>query len=209
MNARRTFQLLSSRRCLLGLVLTGLAVIAPPTWSATLLEAYNDAKANDPVLGAAQAQLEANEEAVPQTRSLLLPTVSMNGSTSWNEREILNSGLPTQEYNDHSWGARFRQPLLNMESWFTHSSGARRSECGAVQLRLHRAAADRANRPGLPGRVAGRFAGGVIGPSRGSDATPARAGDPTLRRRPGCHHRRAGGAGRVRQRGRGERSGRG
>jgi outer membrane protein len=97
--------------------------MAMPGWSATLLDAYNDAKANDPVLGAAEAQLYANEEAVPQTRSLLLPSVGMNGSTSWNEREVLNQDtFPKAKYNDHAWGARFSQPILNMESWYTHSS---------------------------------------------------------------------------------------
>ncbi|MGE0624998.1 MAG: TolC family outer membrane protein [Pseudomonadales bacterium] len=95
---------------------------ATPARAASLLEAYEAAVANDPVLGAAQAQLAANEEAVPQTRSLLLPNVGMNGSTAWNERDILGSGLPTQEYNDHGWGAQLAQPIVDMESWFTHSS---------------------------------------------------------------------------------------
>lgn len=105
-------------------LLLGLSsVLAVPAWSATLLDAYNDAKANDPVLGAAEAQLYANEEAVPQTRSLLLPSIGMNGSTSWNEREVLNQNtFPKAKYNDHSWGARLSQPILNMESWYTHSS---------------------------------------------------------------------------------------
>jgi outer membrane protein len=122
MNARRKSQHMNLIRHLVGLTLLGVSLASTPGWAASLLDAYNDAKANDPVLGAAQSQLKANEEAIPQSRSLLFPSVSMNASTSWNERDLLQSGLPTQEYNDNSWGARFRQPILNMESWFTYSS---------------------------------------------------------------------------------------
>lgn len=106
-----------------GCLILLLALIgAMPVRAANLLESYEAALQNDPVLGAARAQLAANEEAVPQTRSLLLPSVGMNGNTSWNERDILNSGQPTQEFNEHGWGAQLAQPIVDLESWFTHSS---------------------------------------------------------------------------------------
>ncbi len=88
-----------------------------------LAQAYNDAVANDPVLGAARAQLAANEEAVPQTRSLLMPNIGVNGDTTWNEITIADApGDPQLQFNDHGWGARLSQPLLDMESWYTHTS---------------------------------------------------------------------------------------
>ena len=90
--------------------------------AADLAAAYTAAVSNDPVLGAARAQLAANEEAVPQTRALLLPNVGMNGTTSWNEIEILSADTPELQYNDHGWGAQLAQPILDMESWYTHSS---------------------------------------------------------------------------------------
>lgn len=99
-----------------------LAVTIVPAQGADLQDAYDAARTNDPVLGAARAQLAANSEAVPQTRALLLPNIGMNGNTSWNERKVLNSDLPTAEYNEHAWGARLSQPIVNMESWYTHSS---------------------------------------------------------------------------------------
>jgi len=95
---------------------------ALPAWSANLHDAYQAARANDPVLGAARAQLAANKEAVPQTRSLLLPNIGMQGSTTWNERELLDTGFPVEKFNNHGWGAQLSQPILNMESWYTHSS---------------------------------------------------------------------------------------
>lgn len=138
----RTSQPLASGRaagCLLSLLF--LLAVATPVRAADLLDAYDAAVANDPVLGAAQAQLAANKEAVPQSRALLLPNVGMSGSTNWNERKVLSSDLPTQEYNDHSWGARLSQPLLDMESWFTYSSArasvkAANYNYDATELRL-------------------------------------------------------------------------
>lgn len=105
---------------MLGLALCATLVVAPAR-AADLAEAYEAAKSNDPVLGAARAQLAANEEAVPQTRALLLPNIGMSGDTAWQETDLIgvNSDL---EYNDHGWGARLSQPILDMESWFTHSS---------------------------------------------------------------------------------------
>ncbi len=90
--------------------------------AADLAAAYDAAVSNDPVLGAARAQLAANEEAIPQTRALLLPNIGMSGSTAWNEIETLGSGGTELNYNDHDWGARLAQPILNLESWYTHSS---------------------------------------------------------------------------------------
>ena len=116
-------------RCLYALssILIALLVLsATPAWSADLQEAYQAAKSHDPVLGAARAQLSANEEAIPQTRALLLPNIGMNGNTSWNQRTTLASPSSPDpfelEYNDHGWGAQLSQPILDVESWYTHSS---------------------------------------------------------------------------------------
>ena len=106
--------------CLTALALLGLA--AAPVRAADLAQAYEAALAHDPVLGAARAQLAANEEAVPQTRSLLLPSIGMSGSTNWNEVEQPGGDGFELEFNDHDWGAQLAQPILDMESWYTHSS---------------------------------------------------------------------------------------
>ena len=87
-----------------------------------LSDAYAAAVANDPVLGAARAQLDANEEAIPQTRSLLLPNVGIGGSTSWNEQKFPGSGVSKLEFNQHQWRASLSQPVLNMQSWYTYTS---------------------------------------------------------------------------------------
>jgi outer membrane protein len=115
------------------LLLATATVITGPLQAADLAQAYEAAVANDPVLGAARAQLAANEEAIPQTRALLLPNIGMSGDTSWNEIEIVSQpDNPELNYNDHGWGARLAQPILDMESWYTHSSA--RASVGAARF---------------------------------------------------------------------------
>ena len=43
-----------------------LLTAAPASWATNLADAYQDAQAHDPVLGAAEAGLEATEQLVPQ-----------------------------------------------------------------------------------------------------------------------------------------------
>ena len=122
-------------------VLTLIGLSAMPARAADLAEAYQAALAHDPVLGAARAQLAANEEAIPQTRSLLLPNIGMTGNTNWNEISEPGNDDFSLEYNDHDWGAFLAQPILDMESWYTHSSArasvsAARFNFDATELEL-------------------------------------------------------------------------
>jgi outer membrane protein len=97
--------------------------------AADILNAYRDAQNNDPVLGAARAGLEATQELIPQSRSALLPRVAIGGQTSWNERSFpapvtdpitgVSGRIPDQEFNEHGWQAELRQPLFDMEAWYT------------------------------------------------------------------------------------------
>lgn len=106
-----------------------------------LADAYADAKANDPVLGAARAGLAATQQRVPQARSALLPNINLGGSSSWNERSFLSPAVnfttgepirdpvtgrplrtPDQDFNEHQWQAQLRQPILDLESWYDYRS---------------------------------------------------------------------------------------
>ena len=98
------------------------------------LEVYEAAKANDAALRAARAGFAASEQTIPQARSALMPSLGVSAQTTWNERKfpgavvvdptspLFGSDIPDQEFNDHGWNAQLRQPLLNMEGWFTLSS---------------------------------------------------------------------------------------
>ncbi len=106
--------------------------LAPLSWSESLLEVYETAKENDPVLGAAASGYEARQEAVPQARAFLLPNIAASGQSAWNERRFpgavvdTGTGVPTEvpddDFNSHGWQAEVRQPVFDAESWFDFTS---------------------------------------------------------------------------------------
>ena len=63
---------LTSRRIHLA-VLTSLLLFTQSATATDIVDVYESTLNFDPVLGAARASLDATEEAIPQTRSLLLP----------------------------------------------------------------------------------------------------------------------------------------
>lgn len=105
-----------------------------PAYPEDLIEVYEAAVDHDPVLGANQASFRARQEAVPQARSQLLPSVTAGASTTWTERSFpippvqdTNPTSPTfgqlidipdQEFNEHAWQARATQPILDLEAWY-------------------------------------------------------------------------------------------
>lgn len=121
-----------AKKSLAIIVATTLLAFAQAARSESLLQVYEDARENDPVLGAATAGYEARREAVPQARSALLPNVAAGASTAWNERRFPGSTIdigggqivdvPDDNFNDHGWQAQLRQPLLDLPSWFNYTS---------------------------------------------------------------------------------------
>ena len=96
---------------------------------------YDMARANDPVIGAARASYDARRQVVPQARSSLLPSITAQGTSDWNERNFqgeafdLNPTSPTfgddlsiQNFNTHGYSARLRQSILNLANWHNYQS---------------------------------------------------------------------------------------
>ena len=81
-----------------------------------LLDIYNEAIKNDPTFRAAEYSYLADKELVVQARAALLPSLTLSGSTNWNEY-YQNEELQ-QEYNSFSNSARLTQPLFRLDSWF-------------------------------------------------------------------------------------------
>ena len=118
--------------------LLALLAYATPVHATSLLEVYEASYDNDPVLGAARAGYQASRQAVPQARSALLPSLNAGATTSKTEREFpgavitdptsvfFGQSVPDQEFNDHGWNAQLRQPILDMNAWFS-LSGAKAS----------------------------------------------------------------------------------
>lgn len=120
------------------------ALLGANVQATNLLEVYNASYDNDPVLGAARAGYAATQQAVPQARARLLPNLNVNANTTYTERKfpgavILDSNgndqaIPEQKFNDHGWNAQLRQPVLDMNAWFT--VGSARSSVRAAGFSL-------------------------------------------------------------------------
>ena len=93
-------------------------LLSPVALSENILDIYNEALENDPTYRAAEYSYLADKEIVVQGRAGLLPSVSISGSTNWNEY-YQNKEL-TQNYNSFSSSATISQPLLRLDSWFSY-----------------------------------------------------------------------------------------
>ena len=81
-----------------------------------LLDIYNVALENDPTFKAAEYSYLADKEIVVQGRAALLPSITLSGSTNWNE--YYQDDVLQQEYNSFSKSARVSQPLFRLDTWF-------------------------------------------------------------------------------------------
>ena len=85
-------------------------------FSENILEIYDEALKNDPTFKAAEYSYLADKEIVVQGRAALLPSITLSGSTNWNEY-YQNKKLQ-QQYNSFSGSARVSQPLFRLDTWF-------------------------------------------------------------------------------------------
>ena len=65
--------------------------------SENILEIYNEALENDPAYKAAEYSYLADKAIVVQGRAALLPSITLSGSTNWNE--YYQNDVLQQEYN--------------------------------------------------------------------------------------------------------------
>ena len=86
--------------------------------SESLLDIYNEALDNDPTFKTAEYSYLADKELKVQGRAALLPSLTLSGSTNWNEY-YQNKELQ-QQYNSFSTSARVSQPLFRLDTWFQY-----------------------------------------------------------------------------------------
>ena len=103
------------------------AMVCTPTYADDLMTVFVAAKDNDASVGAARASYLADKERLPQARSALLPTVVARANTTKTEITIpgdnsASAAVLENGYNDNSWSAQLRQPVLNLSSWFGYNS---------------------------------------------------------------------------------------
>ena len=84
----------------------------------SLLDIYNDALVNDPQYKSAEFSYLSGKEIKVQGRAALLPNISINAQTNWNE--YYQNGELRNEYNNFNTSARLSQPLIRLDSWFKY-----------------------------------------------------------------------------------------
>ena len=86
-----------------------------PLLAADLMDVYREALSQDPVYASARYAFEVVKEVTPQARAGLLPSISFSLGANRNHRDT--EGLPTLDYNSHSYGLTLSQPLFRMQNW--------------------------------------------------------------------------------------------
>jgi outer membrane protein len=103
------------------------AMLCAPTYADDLMTVFVAAKDNDASVGAARASYLADKERLPQARSALLPSLVARANTTKTEVTIpgdnsASAAILENGYNDNSWSAQLRQPVVNLSSWFGYNS---------------------------------------------------------------------------------------
>ena len=100
--------------------------------SENLSDVYELALKNDPLLRAAEATYRAGKENKSQGIAGLLPTLSIGGSTNWNEYRI-EEQLQDQ-YNSNSYYGNINQPIFRLDKWFQFERGTALSESAEAEF---------------------------------------------------------------------------
>ena len=112
--------------------LFSLIAISSPLRTENLADVYELALKNDPLLKAAEASYRAGKENRSQGIAGLLPTLSVGGSTNWNEYRVEEQII--DQYNSNSYLASLNQPIFRLDKWFQFERGTALSEAASAEF---------------------------------------------------------------------------
>lgn len=95
-----------------------LLLLNSSSFAVNLLDIYAEAQKEDAQLQAAHALLQAELEAVPQSRALLLPDLSVSADTATVDREFSGGTGLQERFNSNGYSARLVQPLFRADRWY-------------------------------------------------------------------------------------------
>ena len=108
------------------------ATMTSPIRGENLSEVYELALKNDPLLRAAEASYRSGKENKAQGIAGLLPTLSVSGSTNWNEYRVEEQLI--DQYNSNAYFANLNQPIFRLDKWFQFERGTALSEAAAAEF---------------------------------------------------------------------------
>ena len=103
-----------------------LSCMAPPAFSADLLQVFRDALANDQQYAAARAASDALREKLPQGLSTLLPTIGATANTVWNQNKYDATNADStinRDYNTNAYNVQLTQPLFRWQNYIQYTQG--------------------------------------------------------------------------------------
>ena len=128
----------------LSLAIAIASVVATPSWATEpplatqtdLIGVYKAAVQNNADLAAAQANLAAQQESVPQALSALLPQLNAGADTNSTRTSVdtRTSGRTAKTQSGTSYQANLSQPLFNAAAWFRLKAADASSEQAAVEF---------------------------------------------------------------------------
>jgi len=118
----------------LQLLLAAVLGASATAQAADLLETFHAAQSNDPVFAAARAAQQAGQEKLSQGRATLLPTVTLNANSTFNDQTMQYRGAApfpggNYRYNSSGYGVTVVQPLFRQQNWLAYTE----SELQVVQ----------------------------------------------------------------------------
>ena len=115
-------------------LIAGLLASTSTLAAEDLLAIARAALANDAQFQSARAQREATSEKLPQARAGLLPSLTLNGTTQWNDVEISKPVDRSTQYNSHNFGFQLTQPLFRWANWVQFEQGKLQVAAADAQL---------------------------------------------------------------------------
>lgn len=106
------------------LVMAACFCVPAPVFAADgLMDIYQAALQNDGVIAAARAEKDAGEAAAAQARSMILPSVSLNGSSSRNYMDAPQLNKLPYRYNTDSVTLNITQPVYRKFNFASYTQG--------------------------------------------------------------------------------------
>lgn len=134
-----------ARRARLGVAVAGVLLTMGVARADDLLSLYRQALESNAGYRAAQAEVEAQREVLPQARAQLLPSLSLSGSKGKNRTEQTSAGFfgpvtRTQEYDSHNYALMLKQPLFRPYNFALYAQS--RAQVASADARLDQALQD-------------------------------------------------------------------
>ena len=111
-------------------------LLASPVSADDLVNIFNLAVENDPQIRQARAEYGASHTNISQSRSQLLPSISITGSTALQETSQDFSFSLSDSIQTKSYGLSIRQNLLDFEAWYSLQASKKSDLVSATNLAI-------------------------------------------------------------------------